>query len=240
MAKSTAIRAEATTELARMIHMTCKATGDRLVSRIARIRERVHDAALDSIDKVWERLPAVGWRGSHGLLSEQFASHRAAIISVRTSPGSMTTTRTPSGASSRRRASERPTGTSTARTACSRWWRPTLDRLAGRAHAVRVDIAATPAQGVGRVLSALMTVGRRTPHRYRLMFAAPVGEPAVVEAAVTAAERTQDEFLAIVGDLVGVERALRVGALLLASVHGITDMEVDGHLGEDKWQVRRR
>ncbi|MGW4371637.1 hypothetical protein ACWEKT_39060 [Nocardia takedensis] len=42
-----------------------------------------HDAALASIDKALEELPAVGWRGSHELLSEQFANHRIAIVNGR-------------------------------------------------------------------------------------------------------------------------------------------------------------
>lgn len=43
-----------------------------------------HDAALESIDAALDRLPAVGWRGSHELLLEQFTSRRDAILTGRT------------------------------------------------------------------------------------------------------------------------------------------------------------
>jgi hypothetical protein len=69
------------------------------------------------------------------------------------------------------------------------------------------------------------------------MFTAPIGDPAAIDAAVQAADRAMDEFLAIVGDLVGAQHAQRFAALLLTSAHGITDMEVSGHLSADKWHV---
>ncbi|MGM7646013.1 TetR/AcrR family transcriptional regulator [Nocardia sp. JW2] len=112
-----------------------------------------------------------------------------------------------------------------------------LDQLADLAHEVRVDTGSDPADRLRRAMLALMTIGRRRPHTYRLMFAAPLGDPGVIAAAVRAADRTQEEFLTIVGDVVGTEHVRRIGALLLTSVHGITDMEVNGHLGEEKWGV---
>ncbi|MFD2417975.1 hypothetical protein [Amycolatopsis pigmentata] len=63
------------------------------------------------------------------------------------------------------------------------------------------------------------------------------GDPTAVHAAVRAGERAMDEFLAIVGDLVGTQHARRFAALLLASAHGITDLQVSGHLSVDKWHV---
>ncbi|MFD3681567.1 hypothetical protein [Streptomyces sp. NPDC058613] len=48
-----------------------------------------------------------------------------------------------------------------------------------------------------------------------------------------AAGRFQGEFLAIVADLVGERNARHYGALLLTSTHGITDMELSGHLGAE-------
>ncbi|MFC5750733.1 TetR/AcrR family transcriptional regulator [Actinomadura rugatobispora] len=112
-----------------------------------------------------------------------------------------------------------------------------LDRLADQVEAVRADPRMPPTDRLHRALSALMTVGRRQPHLYRLMFASPVGDPAAIHAATRAAERAQDEFLAIVGDLVGAQHAGRFAALLLTSAHGITDMEVNGHLSADKWHA---
>ncbi|WP_111171866.1 TetR-like C-terminal domain-containing protein [Spongiactinospora gelatinilytica] len=72
---------------------------------------------------------------------------------------------------------------------------------------------------------------------YRLMFASPAGDPAAIQAATRAADRAMDEFLAIVGDLIGARDARRFAALLLTSAHGITDMEVSGHLSADKWHI---
>lgn len=112
-----------------------------------------------------------------------------------------------------------------------------LDRLADQVEAVRTDQEVPAADTLHRGLSALMTIGRRQPHLYRLMFTAPAGDPVAVDAAVRAADRAMDEFLAIVGGLVGEPHTRRFAALLLTSAHGITDMEVNGHLSADKWHV---
>ncbi|MBB4684805.1 TetR/AcrR family transcriptional regulator [Amycolatopsis jiangsuensis] len=110
-----------------------------------------------------------------------------------------------------------------------------LERLADQVRAVRTDPQVSPADALHRGLAELMTIGRRQPHLYRLMFASPAGDPVAVGAASTAAERAQDEFLAIVGDLVGAQDAGRFAPLLLATAHGITDMAVNGHLSADRW-----
>ncbi|ONI91035.1 TetR family transcriptional regulator [Actinosynnema sp. ALI-1.44] len=112
-----------------------------------------------------------------------------------------------------------------------------LERLADDVEPVRTDPRMLAAEKLQRALAALMTIGRRQPHLYRLMFTSPVGDPAVVSAAVKAGDRAQGEFMAIVDDLVGGQDTRRFAALLLTSVHGITDMEVNGHLSEDKWHV---
>ena len=64
------------------------------------------------------------------------------------------------------------------------------------------------------------------------MFTKPAGDPV---AAVRAAERVQDLFLRIVAGRVGPNHARQYGGLLLTSVHGITDLELSGHLIWDKW-----
>ncbi|MEV6102341.1 TetR/AcrR family transcriptional regulator [Nocardia sp. NPDC051981] len=112
-----------------------------------------------------------------------------------------------------------------------------LDRLADEVRAVRTDPQMTPAQTLHRGLAALMAIGRRQPHLYRLMFTSPAGDPAVIFAANQAADHAMNEFLAIVGDLVGAQHARQFAPLLLTSAHGITDMEVNGHLSPDKWQI---
>ncbi len=112
-----------------------------------------------------------------------------------------------------------------------------LEHLAEQVRTIRADPRVPPADTLHRALAALMTIGRHRPHLYRLMFTAPAGDPAVVHAAAQAGDRAMGEYLAIIGDLVGAQRARRFGALLLTSVHGITDMEVNGHLSEEKWDV---
>ncbi|MFE3174736.1 TetR/AcrR family transcriptional regulator [Amycolatopsis sp. NPDC059090] len=112
-----------------------------------------------------------------------------------------------------------------------------LNRLADQVHAVRADSRVPAAETLHRGLAALMAIGRGQPHLYRLMFAAPAGDSAAIEAAEQAGDRAMGEFLAIVGDLVGPEHVRRFAALLLTSAHGITDMAVNGHLSAEKWQV---
>jgi AcrR family transcriptional regulator len=83
-------------------------------------------------------------------------------------------------------------------------------------------------------LLALIDIGRSRPHLYRLMFTTPAGDPA---AAVQAAERTQNLFLDIVGRITGPGRAQRYGALLLTTAHGITGLDLSGHMDLDKWHT---
>lgn len=83
-------------------------------------------------------------------------------------------------------------------------------------------------------LLALIAVGRTRPHLYRLMFTTPAGDPTE---AVRAGERAQDLFLDIVGRITGPQQARRYGALILASAHGITGLDLSGHLDLDKWHT---
>ncbi|MEE6179812.1 TetR/AcrR family transcriptional regulator [Mycobacterium sp. 050134] len=92
----------------------------------------------------------------------------------------------------------------------------------------------SPDAALRAALLSLVTVGRTRPHLYRLMFAVPSGDPTAL---ARAAERTQDLFLEIVARIVGPRRARQFGALLLTSAHGITGLELSGHLVWDKWQT---
>lgn len=91
---------------------------------------------------------------------------------------------------------------------------------------------AMPERSLRDALFALVAIGRSRPHLYRLMFTTPAGDPT---AAVVAAERVHDLFLEIVGGCVGPKHAKQYGGLLLTSAHGITDLELSGHLVWDKW-----
>jgi AcrR family transcriptional regulator len=92
----------------------------------------------------------------------------------------------------------------------------------------------SPEESLRSGLLSLITIGRTRPHLYRLMFTTPTGDPI---AAVRAAERAQDLFLDIVGRITGSRRAKRYGALLLASAHGITGLDLSGHLDLGKWHT---
>ncbi|OBG27576.1 TetR/AcrR family transcriptional regulator [Mycobacterium sp. 852002-51057_SCH5723018] len=91
-----------------------------------------------------------------------------------------------------------------------------------------------PEESLRSALLSLIAIGRSRPHLYRLMFTPPAGDPA---AARQAAERAQDLFLELMGRLVGPQRARRYGALLLTSAHGITGLDLSGHLDLDKWHT---
>jgi hypothetical protein len=105
--------------------------------------------------------------------------------------------------------------------------------VADKVEQLRADPDATPSARLERALLTLIEVGRRQPHLYALMFSTPAGDP---EAAGDAS-RLQNQFLAIVADLVSESDALRYGALLMASAHGIAGLELSGHLAKEKWKV---
>jgi AcrR family transcriptional regulator len=91
-----------------------------------------------------------------------------------------------------------------------------------------------PEESLRSGLLSLIALGRARPHLYRLMFTTPAGDPT---AARQVAERAQDLFLDIVGRITGPRRARRYGALLLTSAHGITGLDLSGHLDLDKWHT---
>jgi AcrR family transcriptional regulator len=92
----------------------------------------------------------------------------------------------------------------------------------------------SPEKCLRSALLSLITIGHTRPHLYRMMFTTPTGDPT---AAVRAAERAQDLFLEIVGRITGPRRARRYGALLLTTAHGITGLDLSGHLDLDKWHT---
>ncbi len=105
--------------------------------------------------------------------------------------------------------------------------------LADKVEQLRADPDATPSARLERALLTLIEVGRRQPHLYALMFSTPAGDPE----AAGAANRLENQFLAIVADMVGESDALRYGALLMSSAHGIAGLELSGHLAKEKWKV---
>lgn len=97
-----------------------------------------------------------------------------------------------------------------------------------------VDSDDPPEESLRSGLLALIELGRMRPHLYRLMFTPPPGDPTE---AMRVAERAQDLFLDIVGRITGPEQARRYGALLLTSAHGITGLDLSGHMDLDKWHT---
>ena len=93
----------------------------------------------------------------------------------------------------------------------------------------------TPPDRLRGALSRLVTIGRRHPHRYRQMFGPPAGEePGRV---IRASCRTQEEFLAIVSELVDERDLHRYGALLFTGVSGIIAAELSGHFDTGTWRT---
>ncbi|MFF2502995.1 TetR/AcrR family transcriptional regulator [Streptomyces sp. NPDC058067] len=126
------------------------------------------------------------------------------------------------------------------------------ERIADQVHALRTAPDLSTADKLRGALRTLIGVGRDQPHLYQMLFrrpghrpeelgegldhvrrhlCGPAGDPTADR--MRAAGRFQDEFLAIVTDLVGEPNARHYGALLLAGAHGIADMELTGHLDTD-------
>lgn len=92
----------------------------------------------------------------------------------------------------------------------------------------------SPEECLRSALLSLIAIGRTRPHLYRLMFTPPAGDPT---AAMRVAERTQGLFLEMVGRITGPRQASRYGALILTSAHGITGLDLSGHMDLDKWHT---
>jgi AcrR family transcriptional regulator len=104
----------------------------------------------------------------------------------------------------------------------------------GDALEVLANSGDSPEESLRSGLLSLIALGRARPHLYRLMFTTPAGDPTE---AIRVAERTQGLFLEIVGRITGPRRASRYGALFLTSAHGITGLNLSGHLDLDKWHT---
>lgn len=108
------------------------------------------------------------------------------------------------------------------------------DRVTAELAQIGARPSADRAAQLTSTLRTLIEVGLHEPEVYRVMFAVPASDP---EAAIAAALRAQQQFLAIVGGVVGEERAHLYGAMLLTSAHGITMMGASGHLPPEMWQT---
>lgn len=126
-------------------------------------------------------------------------------------------------------------------------------RIGDQVHALRADPELGASEKLRGALLTLVRVGRDRPHLYQMLFrrhghrpeelgegldrvrrqlCGPADDP--VADRLRAAGRFQDEFLAVVAGLVGERNTRHYGALLLTGAHGITDMELSGHLDPDE------
>ncbi len=108
------------------------------------------------------------------------------------------------------------------------------ERIGDQMRALRDDVQRAPTDRLRAALTVFVSVSRRQPHLYQLMFSAPAGDPAAV---VKAAQRGCDEFLAIVAPVVGERNAQRYGAILLTGAHGAAGLGLSGLLRTDKWDT---
>lgn len=107
-------------------------------------------------------------------------------------------------------------------------------RLGDHMHRLQNEPGTEPVDTLRAALIHIITVSRRQPHLYRLMFTPPEGDPAAV---ARAAERMCDEFVAIVARALGDRDAQRYAAILLTGAHGAVGLETSGLLHTDKWQT---
>ncbi|ROS51681.1 TetR/AcrR family transcriptional regulator [Frigoribacterium sp. PhB24] len=106
------------------------------------------------------------------------------------------------------------------------------DSLSDEVERIRAASGAPDARLVEALL-ALIRLARERPHLYSLVFSTRADDSETARAA----SRLQEAFLAVVQDMVGAGDALRHGALLLSTAHGIAALEISGHLDPEKWHV---
>lgn len=107
------------------------------------------------------------------------------------------------------------------------------ERLGDHLHGLQTGSAPHP-DTLRAALGGVLSVSRQQPYLYRLMFTTPAGDPTAV---VRAAQRTCDEFLAIVASVVGQHDAQRCAAILLTGAHGAAGLAGSGLLTTDRWQT---
>jgi AcrR family transcriptional regulator len=108
------------------------------------------------------------------------------------------------------------------------------DRLADEMHTLRTNSELAPVDKLRAALGVVISVSRRRPYLYQLMFTTPAGDPAAV---VKAAQRLCDEFDAVVAEVAGEQNAGRYAAILLTAAHGAAGLESSGLLSNDKWHT---
>lgn len=108
------------------------------------------------------------------------------------------------------------------------------ERIADEVRALHDDPRLSPDEALRAAVTVVLTVSRRRPHLYQLMFSPPLRDPAAI---ARAAQRMCDHFLDIVTAVFGAEDAGRYAAILLTAVHGAAGLEASGLLDTDKWHT---
>lgn len=107
-------------------------------------------------------------------------------------------------------------------------------RIAEELETLRTEGELTAQLRLERALGILVDLGRRRPHLYAQMCSSPSGDP---QATARAWSPTQETFVDMVADLVGVRDARRYAALLFLSAYGIAANELSGQLSPEKWNI---
>lgn len=100
--------------------------------------------------------------------------------------------------------------------------------------ALQRDSGLSPMETLRAALLVVVTLSRRRPYLYQLMFSPTLSDPGAI---VHAAQRMCDQFLAIVSATVGEENASRHAAVLLTAAHGASGLEASGLLHTEKWNT---
>lgn len=108
------------------------------------------------------------------------------------------------------------------------------DRIGDEMRSLQKGSGGSPAEVLRAAMHVVVAASRTRPHLYQLMFSRPVNDPTAV---VRAAQRTCDQFTAIVTEVVGGENASRYAAILLTGTHGAAGLEASGLLDTDKWHT---
>ncbi|WP_422747898.1 TetR/AcrR family transcriptional regulator [Mycobacterium sp. WMMD1722] len=108
------------------------------------------------------------------------------------------------------------------------------ERLSANMSALHDGSNITPAEKLQAALSDVVTLSRQRPRLYQLMFTPPAGDSTALTQAV---QRTCDQFLTIVTDVVGAADAQRYAAILLTGTHGAAALEMSGLLTTAKWHT---
>ncbi|MFE2945164.1 TetR/AcrR family transcriptional regulator [Streptomyces sp. NPDC059255] len=109
------------------------------------------------------------------------------------------------------------------------------EELAGQIHEIAAHSVLPPADALREAIGVPVALARNRPNLYRLMLTrAPFG-PTVTSSDVE--PRPPDVLLTLVGRVVPPDRARPFAGLLLAAVHGIADLELNGYLDTEEWNA---